>query len=233
MKLNNNTKKAAVMVAIVLVIFCVMAFVIPFPKNGLFWTGLIFGVIAILGQIPIWMIAFRGAESDRSKFYGMPIARIGVIYVAAQLILSLIAMCLSWVAVIPSWPFILVSLLMLGAAALGTIAADVTREEIVRQDVQIKRDVSNMRELQSLGRSLASRCEEPSAKAELQNLSDALRFSDPVSNDTTLESEAELKRLLDEIQNALLDDDTAGIIGLCKQAQNVLDERNRICKLNK
>lgn len=233
MKLNNNTKKGVVALAIALVIFCVMAFVIPFPKNGLFWTGFIFGVIAILGQIPIWMIAFRGAESAQSKFYGMPIARIGVIYIVAQLILSVIAMCLSFVSVIPAWPFILVSLLMLGAAALGTIAADVTREEIVRQDVQIKRDVSNMRELQSLGNSIASSCEDKSLATELQKLADALRFSDPVSSDATYESEAELKRLLDDLQTAIFDGDTSGAQGLCKRAQSVLAERNRICKLNK
>ena len=163
----------------------------------------------------------------------MPIARVGVIYLVAQMTLSFIAMGLAWVPVVPAWPFIIVSLLLLAAAALGTIATDITREEIERQDVQIKRDVSKMRELQSLGNSLVRQCDDASAKAELQKLSDALRFSDPVSSDATAEKEAELKRLLDELQTALVDGDFAGIGGLCKQAQNVLAERNRICKLNK
>ena len=223
MKLTNNTKKGAVGLAIVLVIFCVIAFAVPFTKNGVFWTGFIFGLIAILAQIPIWMIAFKGAESARSKFYGIPIARIGTVYLIVQLILSLIAMFLSWVPVIPAWPFILLFLIIIGVVALGTIAADVTREEIERQDVQIKRDVSNMRELQSLGRSLV----------QVQKLSDDLRYSDPVSSEATAESEAELKRLLTELQTALFDGDTSGAAGLCKQAQTVLAERNRICKLNK
>lgn len=233
MKLNKNTKIGAIALAIVIVAFCVIAFVVPFPKTGVFWVGFIFGVIAILAQAPIWMIAFRGAESARSKFYGMPIARVGAIYVIVQLILSLIAMCLSWIPVIPAWPFVIVFILILAAVALGTIAADVTRDEIVRQDVQIKRDVSKMRELQSLGNSLVAQCDNASAKADLKKLSEALRFSDPVSSDATVETEAELKHLLDELQTALVDGDFAGIGGLCKQAQNVLAERNRICKLNK
>lgn len=233
MRFTRSTKRVAIVLAIVLAVFCIIAFVIPFPRNGLFWTGFVFGLIAILSQVPVFMITFRGADSARSKFYGMPIARIGVIYIVAQLIFSLIAMFLSWNCVIPVWPFVLVSMLMLGAVALGTIAADATREEIVRQDNQIKRNVSKMRELQSLGVSLASRCEDQTAAEELQKLSDALRYSDPVSSAATAESEAELKRLLDELQSALLDGDTTGIIGLCKQTQNVLAERNRICKLNK
>ena len=233
MKLTKNTMRGLIIGGLFLVVFNLIAFLVPFPHTGNFWVGYIFGMIAILAQAPIWMLAFRNAESARSKFYGMPIARVGVIYLVAQIILSFIAMGLAWVPVVPAWPFIIVSLLLLAAAALGTIATDITREEIERQDVQIKRDVSKMRELQSLGSSLVRQCDDAAAKAELQKLSDALRFSDPVSSDATAEKEAELKHLLDELQTALVDGDFAGIGGLCKQAQNVLAERNRICKLNK
>lgn len=233
MNMNKNTMRGLIVGGIFLVVFNLIAFLVPFPRGGTFWVGYIFGLIAILAQAPIWMIAFRDAKSARSKFYGMPIARVGVIYLVAQLIFSFIAMGLAWVPVVPAWPFIIVSLLFFAAAALGTIATDMTREEIERQDVQIKRDVSKMRELQSLGNSLVRQCEDSAAKTELQKLSDALRFSDPVSSEATADSEAELKHLLDELQNALLDGDTAGVCGLCKQAQNVLAERNRICKLNK
>ena len=232
MKLTKNTVRGLIIGGIFLVVFNLIAFLVPFPRGGTFWVGYIFGMIAILAQAPIWMIAFRGAESARSKFYGMPIARVGVIFLVVQLIFSFIVMGLAWVPVVPAWPFIIVSLLLLAAAALGTIATDITREEIVRQDVQIKRDVSKMRELQSLGNSLVRQCDDAAAKSELQKLSDALRFSDPVSSDATFEKEAELKRLLDELQSALVDGDFSGIGSLCKQAQNVLAERNRICKLN-
>lgn len=233
MKLTKNTLRGLIIGGIFLVVFNLISFLVPFPRSAIFWVGYIFGMIAILAQAPIWMLAFRNAESARSKFYGMPIARIGVIYLVVQMIFSFIAMGLAWVPVVPAWPFIIVSLLILAAAALGTIATDMTRDEIERQDVQIKRDVSKMRELQSLGNSLVRQCDDAEAKAELQKLSDALRFSDPVSSDATAESEAELKHLLDELQNALLDGDFSGIGSLCKQAQNVLAERNRICKLNK
>ena len=233
MKLTKNTKKGAVALLIVLVIFVLIAFLVPFPRSGVFWTGFIFGLIAILAQAPIWMIAFKGAESARSKFYGVPIARIGTIYLVVQLILSLAAMFLAWIPVIPAWPFIIVFLIILGVAALGTIAADVTREEIERQDVQIKRDVSKMRELQSLGNSLANNCKDESLSPALKNLAEELRYSDPVSSDATAEIEAELKRLLTELQAALLDEDTAAAKSLCQQAQTTLAERNRICKLNK
>ena len=192
MKMSKNSVRGAAVFAVILVVFNLIAFLIPFNHTGAFWVGYIFGIVAILAQIPILLIAFRGAESARSKFYGMPIARIGIIYLIAQIALGLIAMCLAWIAAVPAWPFILISLLLLAAAALGTIATDMTRDEIQRQDVQIKRDVSKMRELQSLGKALAARCEDKAAAVELQKLSDALNYSDPVTGEATAESEAEL-----------------------------------------
>ena len=233
MKLTKNIKKGAVALAIVFVIFCVISFAVPFAKGSVFWVGFIFGLIAILAQAPIWIIAFKGAESARSKFYGIPIARIGVIYLIVQLILSLAAMFLAWIPSIPAWPFIVVFIIILGAAALGTIAADVTREEIERQDVQIKRDVSKMRELQSISTYLANNCKDKSLFPALNNLAEELRYSDPVSSEASAESEAELKHLLTELQASLLDQDTSAAIILCEQAQTTLAERNRICKLNK
>ena len=74
--------------------------------------------------------------------------------------------------------------------------------------------------------SLVAQCDNASAKADLKKLSEALRFSDPVSSDATVETEAELKHLLDELQTALVDGEFAGIGGLCKQAKTVLAERN-------
>ena len=50
MNLNKTTKKGAVALLITLVIFILIAFLIPFPRNDVFWTGFIFGVIAILAQ---------------------------------------------------------------------------------------------------------------------------------------------------------------------------------------
>lgn len=68
----------------------------------------------------------------------------------------------------------------------------------------------------ALDTSLVAQCDNAAAKAELQKLSDSLRFSDPVSSDATAESEAELRHMLEELQTALVDGDFAGIGGLCK-----------------
>lgn len=93
----------------------------------------------------------------------------------------------------PLWILVIANILILAIAALGLIAADAVREEVERQDVKIKTDVNNMRELQSMSASLVKQCEDEETKKVIQNIADEFRFSDPVSNDQTKEIEVNLR----------------------------------------
>ena len=233
MTLNKKQLRAIITVAVIFAVYNVLAFVIPFKHTNVFWTGWAFGLISLIVSLLIFLIAFGKAEDAKSRFYGFPIARVACIYVTAQLAVSVLAMILAFIDGMPAWPFVLVSVLLLAAAVLGTVATDSVRDEIERQDTSLKANVDAVRELRSLGSSLVSQCEDDAVKAELKKLSDALNFCDPVSNAATAEAEGELKAVLGEIQRALVDGDTASVSPLCKKAAAVLAERNRLCKLNK
>ena len=93
--------------------------------------------------------------------------------------------------------------LLLGAAAVGFVAADAVREEIVRQEVKQEKQISQMRELQARASGLPGQCQDPELRRILQKLSDNLRFSDPVSSPALEEIESELSDLLEQIQTAI------------------------------
>ena len=233
MKLNKKTIRAIVAVAVVFAVYNVLAFVLPFKHTGVFWTGYIFGLIALIAALVIFAVAFAKAEDAKSKFYGFPIARIGVIYAAVQIPLSFLAMALAGIAGIPAWPFVLVFILLFAAAVLGTIATDTTRDEIERQDIVLKKNVESIRSLRSQASSLVAQCGDEQAKNELKKLADSLNYCDPVSGEATAEAETELNALLQEIQRAIVDEDNESVVTLCKKASAALAERNRLCKLNK
>ena len=121
--------------------------------------------------------------------------------------------------------------LLLLAALVGFVAADAMREEIQRQDAGIQKSVGNMRALQSRVRTLAGM--DSGVSAQLAELSDAFRFSDPVSSDATVPLEKELAVMVDELQTAVSDGDDAAAAALCRRCSATLAERNRVCKLNK
>ena len=87
--MNKNKIRFFAALAIVLVVYNVLAFAIPFPKNGCFWAAWVFGLVAILAQAAFLLLAFQHGDGAKSKFYGFPIARVTTIYMVIQLILSL------------------------------------------------------------------------------------------------------------------------------------------------
>lgn len=229
--MNKNQSRVYIVVALALVVFSVIAFAAPFSMTGCFWLGYVFGVIAIAFQIYVFRISFRKGEDAKSKFYGFPIAKIGVVYLGAQIVVSLVEMLLA--KVLPAWIAIIFNVLLLAVALIGCIAADVMREEIVRQDVKIKTDVNNMRALQSMTASFVGMCQDAETKKALQGLADDFKYSDPVSSDDTKEMEAELKFMANEIQRALVEGDLLSVNSFCMRLKASLAERNRVCKLGK
>lgn len=179
----------------------------------------------------IFKISFRNGESVRSKFYGFPIARLGVVYLAVQLVLGLLVMALAkWV---PTWVGMILFAVTLAAAAVGCIAADMMRDEVERQDVKLKKDVSPMRAMQSKANALVNQCDAPVLKNKLEKLAEDFRFSDPVSSEALADIESSLSACLDELQQSLTDGDMDSATVLCCRAKAALAERNRLCKLNK
>ena len=166
----------------------------------------------------------------RSKFYGFPILRISFIYLAAQLVLSLLFMALA--KLVPVWVPTVLYLVLLCAALIGFVGADSVRDEVERQDDSTKQQVSVMRDFQSQLANLAINCDER-CKAELDKLADEFRYSDPVSSDAITDAEDELRCCIDELQRAVAENQSEDISRLCRTTSLVLAERNRLCKLNK
>ena len=228
--MNKNRKRVYTVLIVIFIVFSVIAFAAPFGKSYAgFWLSYLFGVISIGFQVYVYNISLAD-ESVKSKFYGFPIARIGAFYLVAQIILSLIEMILC--KVIPVWVIIILNVILLALTFIGCIAAETMKEEIERQDEVLKKNVSNIRNLQSLSASIVNQCSENVKKA-VSDLAEEFRYSDPVSCDDSLEIEEELDVMLKELQKAVIDEDDSSVEALCKKILASLEERNRICKLGK
>ena len=232
--MSKNRIRFYVSLAIVFAVFSVIAFVVLFKNNAVFWVSYAFAAVAALVQLYSYPKAFDFEGHDvRSKFYGFPLARLSTIFLAAQLTLSLLFMILGLFAKIPAGIPVVLFVVLLGGFAVGFIAADTMKEEIERQDVVHKANVGTMRALQSKAVFVASQCEDAETKKALDAFAEALRFSDPVSSDALTDIEENLTGLVEELGNAVLDKDFEAARTLCAKASTLLADRNRMCKLNK
>ncbi|MBM6679769.1 hypothetical protein [Pseudoflavonifractor capillosus] len=229
--MKKNAIRWWVVLGVVLVVYNVLAFALPFPKTAVFAVSYLFTMIAILAQIYVIRTAFYRGEGVKSKFYGFPIAKLGVIYLAVQLIAGLVFMALG--LIVPVWLPLALYVVLLGIAAAGFVAADAVRDEVVRQEIKLEKDVSRMREFQAKGRALVTLNQVSEAARPLEKLAENLRFSDPVSSEALTEIEDQLAECLAQLQEAVSAQKTEQILSVCQEAERILAERNQLCKLSK
>lgn len=231
MKLNEKEKKGLVVLVLLFVVYTLIVLAVPFAKGGMFWLTYLFTAAAFGVQVYVFKLSFEKEAGAKSKFYGFPIARVGVLYLAVQLMLGLVFMALA--AVAPVWLALVLYLALLATAAVGVIATDSIRDEVERQDTQLKKNVATMRSLQSKAAALPARCEDAEAKSALEKLAEEFRYSDPVSAPALTDLETDMAATMEELSAAVTDGDNAAVLALCKKISATLAERNRLCKLNK
>ena len=225
--MKKDTMRALIVAAIILVVYTLIAFVIPFEHTEAFWISYVFTLVSFVVAASSIYISFVVKPDARSRFYRFPIARIGVVYSILQVVVSLIVMILA--AIIPWWIPTLIYAIGLGAAVLGLVAAEAVVDQIQTMDTKLKKDVAVMRALQSKMIQLA----EQSDDKEIRALAEEFRYSDPVSNPSLERAEADLAAAIHELQGAYVQGDKEGVSLMCKKTSAILSERNRLCKLTK
>lgn len=229
--MKKSIARTVATVALLLALFNLVAFIIPFARTTSFWLGYIFTSVAILAQLPLMLYAFMPKGSLRNSLYGFPIARLSLIYLLVQAVTGLLCMLLA--AWLPFSVALIVQAVVLALTMIGCMATSAIRDEIHHQDARLQKDVSVMRELCSRAGALAGQAQGEVVQEQLRKLADDFRYSDPVSSEATFPLESDLRACMDNLEHAFTDGDMDGVAKLCPKTAALLAERNRLCKLNK
>ena len=225
-----NSKILTLLTAIAIT-FSLVAFIAPFPRTLGFWTAYFFGMVAIAAQYAFFKRAFPHGNTAKSRTYGFPLARMGAIYLALQLPISIVEMTLT--NIVPLWIYLILNTIILVVAITGFIATETAREEIVKQENTTDSNTATIRTALLTIQQLLAQSKSQDYKAKLENLYEAVRFSDPVSSKSTAEIDIKFDNILSELHIAIAEGDQQKISDLIDLAQSVLNERHTICKLNK
>lgn len=229
MKTDKKTLSILIVFAMILVMFNVVFFAVPFPKTGAAWVEYAFSMLAIIGGAGITYYAFGKGGDLRSKVYGFPVFRMGYIYAAVQLIFGLAVCIVGFFAEVPVWIPLVVSVIILGLSAIGVIAADSARDVIEAQEEQVRAATKTMQTFRLDMQYIADSCKDEALKKKLNSLSEKFRYSDPVSCDELKEQEERLRSEVSELE-ALVNADTEKAAALAEKIELHLADRNRRCK---
>jgi len=141
---------------ILLAVYNVVIFVIPFHGGGTFWTAYAFSMVALLLTIAVNFYALD-RQSLKSKFYGVPLLFVVWRYLAIQLSVGLLGMILH------SIPFqygLAVYTILLGACLLGLIVVEAGTDMVEEVDHKIEKKTKFIKTLHAFMLDLTDRAKE-------------------------------------------------------------------------
>ncbi len=214
--------------AICLVIFNVIAFVVPNEMKSNFWVGYIFITLAFVGQLFCANISFK-SENAQKFFYNFPLISISFIGTLIMLIIGGLTMAIS---AVPVWVGIVFCLMALAFTAIAVINASVVSETVEHVDVKIKAQTVFVRILTADAEALLLKADTQDKKAIAKKVYEVIRYSDPVSSDALSSLEAQITVKFNEFEKAICENcENAAAVG--EELIILMQDRNTKCKIFK
>ena len=229
---DKKTRSTLLVHAIIALVLFVLFVAIPTHKGAAGWIAMGFTLIAIAASFFITIYAFGKGSKLVSKVYGFPIARVGFLYAAAQIVVLIVICIVAAFVKVPAWISIVLSILLLGAAAIGIIITDNIRDHVEAIDEQTQTVTKNVRYFRTNLSGLADRITDSEIRKALEKLEDELRYSDPVSSEATKEIEGEIEERIDGLKGKM-DGEKTEILQDITEISYLVRERNRVCKASK
>lgn len=220
--MQKNKAQGYLALAIAFALVSVIAFVVPTEKTSIFWIAYAFTVISFAAQPIIWKAAWGRSETLKSRFLGLPIIRVGLIYLVIQTIAF--AVFVGTASLAPAWLTVVICCLILGVSAVCLIVTDAGRDEVERVEQRVRQKVSKLKMLQIDVELLAKTETDPETQAALTKLAERIRYSDPMSDDSLDELEGTISSKIQELKTSTARADLISEIGI------LLSERNAKCK---
>lgn len=157
-----------------------------------FWVAYLFTLVAFFLQVPAFILSFGKNQSIKKIFFGLPIDALSSIYLAIQVILSLI------IAFLPSFNIkiaAVLSFLSLAVYLALLILAFMTRDIIERVEDRIAPQKSFIKLLVVEVELMKNKTDDSLIVKKLKELEETIKYSDPMSHESLgiLENKIESK----------------------------------------
>lgn len=230
-----NFKKYAAIWVILLAVFNAICFITPSEINGEskytngFWIGYAFITAAFIGQLVCTYLAFR-SETVKGLVYNASLIRISVVGVVLMLVFGSLTMAFPK---IPEWLGALVCLLILAFTAISVIKAQSAVEAVEQVEKKVKTKSMFIRSLTADAEALVNKAVSDEIKAEAKKVFEAVRYSDPMSDDVLEGIENQIENAFRTFKAAVAANDADMAESTAKTVLELVEERNLKCRLIK
>ncbi len=229
--MKKNFKLYVVVWASLLALFNLITFVIPsFPAQDKFtpsfWIGYVFITLAFAGQFVCTFISFK-SNSLEKVFYKIPLIKIGFWGLVASFIVGSVCMIISF---LPYWLGVIICAIVLVVNIIATVKVMTAINYVESVDEKIKTATAFIYDMREESQSLLARAKTEEVKAICKKVSDAFKFSDPMSNDGLTSVEAEINEHFKLLYDAVKSGNMEVVNSESEEVLALITERNNKCK---
>ena len=233
--MNKKFKYYALIWAILLAVFNTVVFlarpVIPgyeIRYDSRFWIAWAFIIGAFAGNLVCAYLAFK-SEDLRKTFYNISLISVSytglILTIIFGILLMLIPDC-------PAWITAIVCVIVFAFTAIAVIKAKAASDVVEDIDNKVKAQTLFVKSLTVDAESLLVRAATPEAKDACKKVYEAVRYSDPMSNDALAGVESQITLKFNEFSSAVTSG-ADGIGNLANELVVLIGDRNEKCKLLK
>lgn len=191
--LSKKSKLAATVLIISAVVFSIVVFLIPFKKGTIFWIAYAAELIALLSQIPLFWATYRSSRDLKSRILSFPITQVGYLYLSVQSLASIILIVLgALIDDFPIWLTLIICIFIISFAAACCISVEIARDTVMKIEHETVVNTGFITAMRFKLENLVNRTQTSALKKELEKITEAFRYSDPVSSNATASKEEEL-----------------------------------------
>lgn len=232
MQVSKTFKVYSAIWAICFAMFNIITFASPTSINiftGSFWIGYLFIDIAFAGQLYCSYIAFKD-ENLQKTFYNISLVLVSYISLAAMLLAGSLCMVIPF---FPFWLSVVICVLVASISASIILVTCFVIDVVSGLDTEIKTKTFAIKTLTADAEHLLSIAQSFELKKECEKIYEALRYSDPMSNVALYEINEQIQRQFSSFENAVNSSDLELTIADGEELLNLIDKRNKQCRLLK
>lgn len=231
--MKKNFKSYAIIWAVLLAAFNVVVFlarpVIPgyvVSYDVRFWIAWVFIIASFAANLLCASKAFK-AENLEKLFYKVPLITVSYTGLIAMLVLGgalmLIPNCPVWIAAVAC-------AVVAAFTAIAVVKADWAGDAVGEVHEKVKTQTQFIKLLTVDAESLLDRAKSDAVKTECKKVYEAVRYSDPMSNDALSVIEAKITVKMDELSSAVGADDAAKAKEIADELVILVGDRNKKCR---
>lgn len=217
--------------AICFVLYNVIVFVVPNENYGTesFWIGYALITVALVGNLACSFIALN-SKTNAKLFNNIPLITTSIVETVVSSIAGAVFIA---VPGIKSWAVVVVSAVILAISAIVSVIAKSTADTVSDVDDKIKKQTSFIKGITLDAELLMSSAGNDEIKAEIKKVYEAFRFSDPMSSDALNDVEDRIQNQFNLLQEVVIAENTEKVSQVSKDLLNLIDYRNKKCKISK